>query len=208
MGRFVSSIIFSLAGILLVTLCVGCASTPEVPIHSDVEFGQGRIAESINIFPLIDCRIDKSVELNYEKLDRVFMKGTVKHYLKKKDYEFEVLTDVSWVSGISADDINYPEESWIRSLGPTNSRYVLLIVLLDVQTENKTFGKGASVEMLGLLVDKSRGVVVWRDKSSKQAGMSGSPLVMVLKNTWYYDGTLLCIGELMESFPKNTSSAD
>jgi len=207
MGRFLDSRILSYTGILLALLSMGCATT-EVPIHSDVEFGQGRIDDSIFIFPLIDCRIDKSVELDREKLEKVFMHSTVKYYLKKYDYKFEVLTDASLLYGISADDITYPEESWIRSLGPTDSRYILLMALLDAQTQNKTFGKGASVEMLGLLVDKSRGVVVWKDKSTKQAGMAGSPLVMVMKNTWYKDATLACIGELMKSFPKNTSSAD
>ena len=93
--------------------------------------------------------------------------------MKSKDYQVTVSDDLGdGIEQILEDDLREADGEWIKRLGPAKSRWVMVLMLVDVTTK-LTFGSTGNAEVAGFLYDKETGTLVWRDKGIGKAGQGG-----------------------------------
>ncbi|HEC97888.1 MAG TPA: hypothetical protein ENI58_07035 [Nitrospirae bacterium] len=177
-------------------ILTGCAVAKQ-PIFLSSTFGQEKI-ESIQVLPVVDFRFNKEPEL--PELDK-WVLGEVKSKLKRKEYTFTIASDTSLVDNITEEDLQEVDAEWVKNLGPSDSRWVIVIALLDAKS-NLTFGSTGNAEVSGYLFDKKDGSMVWRDKGIGKVGQGGL-VGMLLKGSMLRDAVKKATVDLMNSFPKN-----
>ncbi len=179
-----------------VLILIGCAATKQ-PIFLSSTFGQERV-ENILVLPIVDLRFNKEPEL--PKLDK-WVQGMVKSQLKRKKYTFTLVSDRTIVDNITEEDLKKVDAEWVRNLGPSGFRWVVVVVLLDARSK-LTLGSTGNAEVSGYLFDKKDGSMMWRDKGIGKIGQGGC-IGMALKGMMLGDAIKIATLRLMESFPKN-----
>jgi len=182
--------------LLSLLILTGCAVAKQ-PIFLSSTFGQEKI-ERIHVLPVVDLRFNKEPEL--PKLDEWIL-DEVKDRLERKEYTFTIVSDTSFVDNITEEDLQAVDAEWVKNLGPSGSRWVMLIALLDAKSK-LTFGSTGNAEVSGYLFDKKNGSIVWRDKGIGKVGQGGL-LGMVLKGMMIRDAIRKATSDLMNGFPKN-----
>lgn len=177
-------------------ILTGCAVAKQ-PIFLSSTFSQEKI-ERIYVLPVVDIRFNKEPEL--PKLNK-WVLGKVKGQLKRKKYTFTLVSDTSIVDNITEEDLKEVDAEWVKNLGPSGSRWVIVIALLDARSK-LTFGSTGNAEVSGYLFDKKDGSMVWRDKGIGKVGQGGL-IGMVLKGMMLGDAIKMATIDLMKSFPKN-----
>jgi len=150
------------------------------------------------VLPVVDLRFNKEPEL--PKLNKWIL-GTVKSSLKRKKYTFTIVSDTSLVGNITEEDLQTVDAEWVKDLGPTGSRWVMVIALLDAKSK-LTFGSTGNAEVAGYLFDRMDGSIVWRDKGIGSVGQGGL-IGMFLKGLMIGDAINMATSDLMRSFPDN-----
>lgn len=181
---------------LPVLILIGCAAAKQ-PIFLSSTFGQERV-ENILVLPVVDLRFNKEPEL--PKLDK-WVQGVVKGQLKRKKYTFTLVSDRSIVDNITEEDLKEVDAEWVRNFGPSDSRWVIIVVLLDARSK-LTFGSTANAEVSGYLFDKKDGSILWRDKGIGKMGQGGLA-GMLVKGLMLGDAIKMASVDLMKGFPKN-----
>ena len=176
-------------------IIIGCVATKQ-PIFLSSTFDQQSIG-NILVFPTVDMRFNKEPE--FPKLDN-WIQGVVKDKLSSQKYTFTLGSDSSIIDNITEEDLQEVDAEWIRNLGPSSSRWVMVVVFLDARSK-LTFGSTGNAEVAGYLFDKKNGSMLWRDKGIGKVGQGGL-LGMLMKGTMLGDAIKKATKDLMKSFPK------
>ncbi|WP_300672704.1 hypothetical protein [Desulfoluna sp.] len=181
---------------LPVLILMGCAGAKQ-PIFLSSTFGQ-EMVENILVLPIVDLRFNKEPEL--PKLDK-WVQRVVKGKLKYKKYTFTLISDLSIVDNITEEDLKEVDAEWVKNLGPSGSRWIIIVALLDAKSK-LTFGCTGNAEISGYLIDKKEGSILWRDKGIGKTGYSGLG-GMLMKGFMLEEAIKMASVDLMKSFPKN-----
>lgn len=180
-----------------ILIIIGCAAAKQ-PIFLSSTFGQERVG-NVFVLPIVDQRFNKEPAL--PKLDK-WVQGTVKGQLKRKKYTFTLVSDRSIIDNITEEDLKEADAEWVRNLGPSGSRWVMVVVLLDARSKLIFRGSTGDAEVSGYLFDKKDGSMLWRDKGIEKSGFPGL-IGMAMKKWMLGDAIRMATFELMRSFPKN-----
>jgi hypothetical protein len=161
---------------LMILLITGCGTTPiKQGIYLTPDYQSSSISEIV-VLPPVDLRVDKKVDVNLEKQIR----GAAVDNLKNKNYKVTKSDNLGSASQIIEEDLKTASPDWIKVLGPSDSRYIMVVCLVDVSTR-LTFGSTGNAEIAGYMYDKGNGTVIWRDKGVGQVGQGGL-IGMVMKS--------------------------
>jgi hypothetical protein len=190
--RFVAQ--FGMVLLALVTTAV--AVNANEPVFVDPEFHFDDI-DVLYVLPAVDLRqqLDKHSEEDLEILDL-----TARCYVQRRGYHVEPkdrtprLAPCTAVRGSkawkpyhkspptrlhpAASELNSPQPSFIRTLGPDKARWVLLLVLVDASTHMKGVRIGRA-QVAGMLFDKQRGKLVWHGIGNSGPTLGVTPGVVV-----------------------------
>lgn len=157
----------------------GCA-TPSGPVHPDFLDSDFR-PESVDILVIlavVDLRKDISVEVSAETLEGMIV-SSPNALASPSPWRFErrgyknVRFRRNWrLRNVSQDVLAEPSSEWIRSLGQSGDRWVMVITLEDLSSA-KTFGTAVQSTCSGYLFDKQQGKLVWRHTNTAEAGVGG-----------------------------------
>jgi hypothetical protein len=176
-------------------LIVGCGGGQlKKAIYLDTGFQPQGISQIV-LLPAVDARVDKSREVDLQKLIR----GNGQNILNHKGYQVQFSDNIGEASQIIEDDLKSGDPKWIKQLGPPEARHVMVLVLVDV-TAKLTFGSTGNAEVAGFLFDKETGTIVWRDKGIGQVGQGGL-LGMAMKGLMAGSAIEVAMGNLMASIP-------
>lgn len=175
-------------------MLAGCA-TPPPPLHSAQGFRPEKM-DTVFVMPVVDARVDKTLSLNSTKLQRWLVKS-----FKDKRYRTDAVTDLNSVSGITGEDIRDASPDWIKSFGPADARW-LVVLEVDELSRKITFGSTGQAEVVLAILDKQTGTVVWRDKALGRLGQGG--LLGMMMVSMMDEGALEeAVNQLMSRFPKH-----
>ncbi len=179
-------------------ILAGCYTAKD-PLYKSETFNQEKI-NTICVLPVADLRFDKTKELH--KLDK-WVHEIVEDKLEDKKYECKLISDRNLVKKITEEDIKNINPEWIKTLGSSCSRYVMLIALWDARSK-LTFGSTGNAEVSLYLLDKQNRTTIWKDKDIAQVGAWGIT-GMFLKGSMLGDAVKETIRQMMKNFPKKES---
>jgi len=181
----------------LVLICVvaGCAAPLKQAIYLDSGF-QPQVINQIILLPAIDARIDRKIEVNIQKQIR----EAGMEILNNNGYQVSLSDNIGGVTQIIEDDLKFGDPKWIKQLGPSEARYVMVLMLVDVATK-LTFGSTGNAEVAGFLYNKEAGTIVWRDKGIGQVGQAGL-MFMLMKGAMAGSAIDVAMNSLLSSIPK------
>lgn len=182
--------------LLSILICTGCQTAKE-PLYKSETFKTDKI-ETIYVLPVADLRFNKDKEL--PKLDK-WVHKIVKDKLKDKKYGCTILSDRSLVSSLTEDELKNFDTQWVKSLGSSESRWIMLFALWDARSK-LTFGSTGNAEVSLYMFDKQDGSLIWKDKDVARVGMMGLA-GMFMKGSMLGDAVKNAIMQLMINFPKN-----
>jgi hypothetical protein len=182
--------------LLLIFLASGCAESLKPAIYLAPEFPPPALNE-ITLLPALDVRIDRNVKV-YMGVQGQFAKQARK-ILESKGYRVSLSENIGDVVQITEEDLRSGDSKWIKRLGPSVARWVMVLVLVDVTTK-VTFGSTANVEVAGFLYDKESGTTAWRDKGIGRAGQGGL-IGMALYGMMPSEALSAAISNLLSSIP-------
>lgn len=178
---------------LLVTAASIAALGAAPPVTADFTPAE---VEHIAVLGVADLRIDKSVE--FKKLDRIGHRA-VQRRLKKSTYTLDFVEALESSRPITGDELEDLDGDWIRTLGPTDERYVMLLVLEDAARKN-TLGAAFGAVCSGYLFDRETGDVLWSNQTTGtmgQGGLAGMMMNNAMRGGAFED----CTGNLLFTFP-------
>lgn len=156
--------ILALAGAAL--LLSACSTTNPRPLRSAADF-RPEFMDTVYVLPVVDARADKKLDLNVDRLQK-----TISGSLKKKRYDTVILSDSRLPTGLTDEDLRDPTHDWISQTGPSEARWMLMLVVTEL-SRKLTFGSTGNAEVTLAILDKSQGTVVWEDKALGRAGQGG-----------------------------------
>lgn len=171
----------------------GCVMAPakKEPVFLHPSFKATDI-QSITILPILDRRIDKSLDTDLNEVLNI-----VKRHLEGKTYNITLSSQfgADAILSMPVKEIAKADPSWVKTLGPADSRWVLLLVVRNL--ERKILISATAVaEVFGYLYDKSIGEKIWEGKGSGE-------FTIGLLYTFMADDTALAnaANDLSLSFP-------
>lgn len=120
------------------------------------------IIELITVLPVVDLRRGGDTQ---KVNDHREMKRAIRIHVGKRRYPIERETDIGLVTHIDEAWLNDPTSERIRMLGPEGSRYLLLLVLVELETHTALQTKTVS-KMTGFLFDRTSGELLWKNTGS------------------------------------------
>ncbi len=183
---------------LTLGLIVGCVQAPvKKAILLDSEFQPSAI-ESITMLPTVDARLEHAVEVDLQ----VQLNESARELLKGKGYVVQMDDSNGSVGEVTKDDLKSAEPEFIKELGPSDARWVMVLVLDDVTTR-LTFGSTGNADVSGYMFDKQSAETVWRDKGIGKAGQGGL-IGMMMKGSMGSAAVNSAVNNLMASIPKRS----
>jgi hypothetical protein len=179
----------------------GCSTPVKKAIYIDPAF-QEQIGAKLYILPTIDRRKDKSETLNLDK----DIRKPVAAGLKKKGYDVELLNNFEVKESIPAAAIAEMSQDELFALGPQQASSVMVLYLDDASSKYTVIGFTFKIELMGLLLDKQRKTVLWKDKGVGTSGQGG--LISGLVAPMVKSGALSSsVNSMLMSFPKKAKAA-
>lgn len=149
----------SLLLFLSLFLLGGCAS-PQKAIYLAPTFEQVNV-HTITILPIVDSRAQRQFEINESELQQI-VNPVIGRGLIEKGYTVEFSKDISGIQCLKWGRSVNLNPDCLRSAGPPNPRWVLVLFLQDFQTRTP-YGGAVSAKMSGVLFDKAQGLLLWKD---------------------------------------------
>ncbi len=202
----------------LTIFCLTMASCATAPKFAPTYFDKSVFfadTENISVLPLVDIRKDKSLVLSKEwphdafTAYKIFLGRKIPYILpisyfkEEKGYEATLAADYGEITIISEDDILDADPSWIKRLGSSDNKWMLLLVLEDTAIR-KTFGTAGTAECSGYLFDKNAGKLLWKHEATGEISMLGLAGYIASEHA-ASDAVLICFGNIYEQFPKRHS---
>lgn len=155
----------------LAALCAavftGCATPTRTPVYQNSRFNPAEV-DRITVLPVLDLRMDKTVNLNLNKA----MQGNAKSCLKQRKYAVDLSSGEDVVSRLTEEDLQAKDTEWLKTLQASDSRWVFIFAVHDV-TRKLTFGSTGNAEVSAYFFDRQSGEQLWHDKGVGQAGQGG-----------------------------------
>lgn len=180
--------------------CVsGCKSTPIQNLDPEAH-------PEVVVYPSLDMREDKNsiILKNFEKhgiffINRVSM---AEYFLRWGNYYIPSYLREDCVVRISYDQLLNPDSGFLKSLPPSDKRYILVVVLKEFSS-TLAIGHEIRTNIEGYLIDKKEGEIIWKNSASSfgREGVLG-PLV-----SWYEPGSRntevmqVTMGKLLTDLP-------
>jgi len=133
--------------------------------------------DRITVLPFMDNRENPDPELNFEKLAQFGQSSIIDSLKYKKKYRTVVSGDIGNVSSYSVQDLpsrdlnsntafsvdpESVDSGWIKQLGPSMERWILVPVLEDVSSTNVLIQMLASAKISAYLFNKKTGELWWQ----------------------------------------------
>lgn len=186
------TVMLSIAGVAL--MLTGCATTLPKPLRSAADF-RPETMDTVYILPVVDARADKKLNLNLTGLQK-----TMANDLKRKRYNVVVLPDANLVAGITDEDLREPARDWIKGIGPSEARWVMVLAVGEL-SRKITFGSTGNAEVSLAIFDKQTGTAVWGDKALGQAGQGGL-IGMCMVSAMDGQALGMAVGQVLYKIPK------
>jgi hypothetical protein len=192
MRRLRTTLILS---VILFPLMLNCAGKPKVPIYIDPDL-ESMGFETVTMLPVVDRRVDKSEEFDVQKDigDRVVKR------LEKKGYTVETAAAFSTQYNIPSEEVAEMEYHELAELGPADA-HQLLVVYLDDASGKTGLGYTFKTETTAVLVDKSTGAMLWKDKGIGSMGQGGA-LGCMMAGATKGESMAQSVKNMMETLPK------
>ena len=188
--------------ILLVLLTAGCAS-PQKAIYLAPSFNEQDI-KTITVLPIVDSRAQRYFDVKESELQNIVY-PVVETGLSDKGYGVEFSDDTTGLQCLKFGRTRNVDTDCLRTVGPDNSRWVLVLFLQDFQMR-ATYGGAVSTKMSGVFVDKTDGAMLWYDL--EYTGLSQRELVGKNRDTALAKDVIQnCALKLIDSFPKKNPSS-
>lgn len=152
--------------------------------------------EQIVILPVVDSRAGKKERID---LDR-WLRKTARKELLRKNYHVSLADTTGKAGAIADEDLADAKPDWVKSLGPPDSRWVMVVGVSDVRSKT-TFGSTGNAEVFGVLYDKEHGSALWDGKGVGQVGQGGL-LGMAMKGAMSPSAIQIATTNLLRSMPK------
>lgn len=180
--------------VLLTVICsVFSAAKKKEKLPPDPRF---TAIESISVLPIVDARAGKKAGVNLENLQ-----GGVVKVLKKKHYTAGAASTSGEAREIAIEDIEGAKPEYVKKLGPSSERWVMVVFLDDVVSKI-TFGSTGNAQLSGYLFDKDSGDLIWQAKGVGQAGQGGL-MGMTMKGMMKGAALNAAMYSLLASIPKH-----
>lgn len=179
-------------GFLLALICVvDCSASKKQKIPPDPKFAA---IENISVLPIVDDRAGDKANVNMGNLQRNVVKA-----LQKKHYSVTAADTTGDAVQIAVEDLEDAHPPYLKKLGPTNQRWVMVVLLDDVHSKI-TFGSTGNAEVSGYLFDKDSGELLWKGKGVGQAGQGGL-MGMTMKGMMKGEALSAAVANLLSSVP-------
>lgn len=199
MGKRLGAFTLVLFVVLTLSGCVGPHVKPAQFISQDF---QPQIIDCIYILPAMDGRLDKSLDLNWNKVDQS-IHIWLQQGLKQRGYQFKIVKDRSLAATLTREDLQGPDGQRIRSVDLPEARWLLFLMIDD--TYMKTgFGGTGSVELTGFLWDKTDGKLLWKHKAVAGGGGLGLMNAVGGKAIAIYSNVEKATWEIRDALPLRT----
>jgi hypothetical protein len=177
---------------LLMLFGTSCTTTgPIAPKYLDPSFVPATVDEIV-LVSFVDIRHDKSLPFDLKDfMESTLRMGAVRRNLEEKGYTMSLADDFGQVHTITENEISVADASWVKSLGPQNAKWVLLVGLKDLSV-HLTFGKRATAQCLGVLYDKTPGKAVWSHEAFQEARAGGLGGMLATDQWMGKDALLMC----------------
>jgi len=186
---------------MTISLLSGCASPPlKIAINLDSEF-QTASNNEVTLLPVIDSRVDKEIEVNFDEQ----LRDPVKALLENKGYVVSFSNDISDFAQITEDDLKSEYPEFIKLLDSSSASRVMVVMLVDVSTE-LTFGSTGNAEVSGFMYGNDSKKMIWHDKGIGKAGQGGL-IGMFMKGSMGGAAINRAVANLLASIPKHPNDS-
>jgi hypothetical protein len=178
--------------LLLAAICVvegSAKKKPTVPL--DPKF---MAIQNISVLPVVDSRAGEKTGVNMVKLQGSVVKG-----LMKKHYPVNGANTSGDAGQIAVEDLEDAQASYLKKLGPTSERWVMVVLLDDIHSKI-VFGSTGNAELDAYLFDKDSGELLWKGKGVGQAGQGGL-IGMSMKGMMKSEALDAAVRSLLGSMP-------
>jgi hypothetical protein len=160
-----------------------------VPVFLHSEFKQRGIDEIV-LLPAIDLR---QVE---ERLDgNKHVRNEAVRALERRHYAVSAVDDFAPGTVPTEAELERPSPSWIATLGPAKSRWVLLVTIVRFE-KHFTIGVRVEADLQGYLFDKEKGELLWQGK-----GHGDQAVGYFLAGFAERAGLEVAVEDLLKTFP-------
>jgi hypothetical protein len=178
--------------LLLAAICVVQGSAKKKPaVPLDPKF---MAIQNISVLPVVDSRAGEKTGVNMVKLQSSVVKG-----LMKKHYPVNSANTSGDAGQIAVEDLEDAQSSYLKKLGPTSERWVMVVLLDDIHSKI-VFGSTGNAELDGYLFDKDSGELLWKGKGVGQAGQGGL-IGMSMKGMMKSEALDAAVRSLLGSMP-------
>ena len=180
--------------LILLTCLLSCS--PKTPSP----FGNSSL-KTITLFPTVDVRKNKKTDDCKLKKDHR-IQNEVAIALARKGYKVIVL------DSFPVNSTSYKKEAIAKmnvtelaKLGPPNSKYLMFIFLKDTSDQYLVLAAMYEVELSAILIDKSTGRCLWKNKAEGAGVALGAVQALLLP----IDNTALekCVRKMLSTLPNN-----
>jgi hypothetical protein len=180
-----------LTSVLLVDVVAAKNKDRNVPL--DPKFAG---IQSITLLPVVDLRIDKKDRIDLAKIGERAVQ-----ILKDRNYPAVQADSTGTAGEIAEEDLQESKAEWIKRLGLSADRWIMVVCLFDVHTKRSQ----TNAEFGGYLFDKETGEVIWKRRGFGQAGDNteiGGLSGMGLRHWTKKDALNNAVDALLGSIPK------
>ncbi len=174
----------------------GCATTKRAPIYLDPSFTPNQI-DAIVVLPVIDRRIDKSVEIDFHNQIHL----TAAAWIERKGY-IAVIPDTACGQHFPvSSEVLAMDSKAICALASDSLNFVLILYVEDILKKHSLFKYQTKMEVTGLLLDRHKQAVLWKDKGigvHSGGGILGAIEAAVLYTN---EGIDLAMSNLFQTLP-------
>jgi hypothetical protein len=177
---------------VLATALSGCSSQKKfvsVPHAFEIPSYTPSQVDTVVVLPVLDSRFDKSLKIDSAKR----IQGSIEQFLTKNGYGVVVLKDEVVLKPILPQRLALPTPEWLATLGPTDSRWILLIELTGTQYKRDRGGswfsifygglhlhiRSTRVELTAYLFDKQNMTRPWKKQVLANAEIVDSILTLL-----------------------------
>jgi len=181
--------------VLILSACIPTAA----PLFLDPGFNTMNITE-ITVLPVADIRgVESKAKKELPKLDKWSHYGLRTAFrLSKSKYNLTYLKDRSLVENITEDDLTDTDPDWIKNLGPSETRWVMLPVLNSFGQKIDITNK-VTVEISAYLFDKATGNKIWFHKNVSKYSTG----IGLMSLGFSKDAIALSMQQMAFNLPKN-----
>lgn len=154
----------------VIALISGCSA--RAPAVLDSAFWQ-KPTHLVTMLPIVDARKDKDVPAEQLRKELDELHKLVALHLVNKG--FSVLSVDEFIPGRKIEDEAVAEMDGpaLARLGPADAEVLFVLVLHDVTSNYFVVGKTARADISASLVDRRRGLFLWRDSAAESVGHLG-----------------------------------